>query len=156
MQAANWHFITTVPVRTQDRYAVVVPTLVDSTVVAGQHYSTFMVSGLTATPGRFFDSPPDSGYSLDNLAPGVPAGVAAAYGANSVILDWDDAPESDFQYYRVYRATDPMFVPGPGNLVQETAASGWTDPIAMAWNSGLPCLAPCPIPSTPRRNCHLR
>jgi hypothetical protein len=72
MLAAGWDFITTVPVLVDNEYAVVVPTLKDSTIVSGQYCSTFRVTALSATPGVFFHSPPDSGYSVDNLAPSVP------------------------------------------------------------------------------------
>jgi hypothetical protein len=129
MQAAGWHFLTTVPVRAEDYYAVVVPTLADSTIVAGDYNSTFMVTAFTATPAEFFDSPPDSGYSVDNLAPGVPQAFTIAYNTGSGnTLSWDEAPEPDFQYYRVYRSSDPNFTPAPGNLVHETATAGWADP----------------------------
>lgn len=133
-KAAGWHFVTTVPVRAQDDYAVVVPTLADSTVAGGQSLSTFMVSALTATPGVFFDSPFASGYSVDNLAPGVPAALLAAFAPTEVVLDWDDSEDPDFQYYRIYRDTNPGFVPSAGNLVEQTAASGWSDPTSNPWN----------------------
>lgn len=48
-------------------------------------------------------------------------------------LDWDDAPEVDFQYYRVYRGTDPGFVLSSDNLIQESSTSAWTDPTAEPW-----------------------
>ncbi len=131
--AAGWDFVTTVPVRAEDSYAVVVPTLADSSLTNGQHFSTFMVSALTAVPGVFFDSAPDSGYSVDNLAPSVPQGLAAHYQASSVNLDWDDALEPDFRYFRVYRDNDPSFVPAPENLVQEVVSSVWVDATANNW-----------------------
>ena len=134
MAAAGWDFVTTVPVRLEDRYAVVVPTLADSTVSGGQRFSTFMVTALSAMPGVFFDSAPDSGYSLDNLAPGAPTGILASPQPGVVILDWDDAPEADFRYFRVYRGADAGFVPSPANLVQEIAVSTWTDASADPLN----------------------
>jgi hypothetical protein len=134
MLSAGGDFITTVPVRVEDRYAMVVPTLADSTVSNGQQLSTFMVSALTATPGVFFDSPPDSGYSVDNLAPEVPAAMTAAYQTNLVILNWADATEADFGHYRIYRDTDPAFIPDPTNLVHTSTSSGWNDPTASPWN----------------------
>ncbi len=133
MAAAGWDFVTAVPVRVQDRYAVVVPTMADSSIVSGQHLSTFMVSALTATPGVFFDSPPDSGYSVDNLAPGPPQGVAATYQAAGVTLDWADNPEADLRFYRIYRGTTPGFAPDGAHLVGESALSAWTDPTASPW-----------------------
>lgn len=134
MLQAGWYFLLTVPVLTEDSYAVVVPTLADSTITGGQHLSTFRVTSLTATPGVFFHSPPVSGYSVDNLAPGVPQGIAANYGPDSVGLDWLDAPEIDFQFYRVFRSTDPDFIPSPATLVQETSESSWTDVVPDAWS----------------------
>lgn len=133
MLGAGWHFLTTVPARTQDTYAVVVPTLGDSTVTDGQFLSTFRVSALTNLPYVFYDSQPDSGYSVDDLAPDVPQGLMGTYQADSVVLDWIDAQETDFQYYRIYRDTDPGFDPSPGNRVHETAASTWTDPVTDPW-----------------------
>jgi hypothetical protein len=64
---------------------------------------------------------------VDNLAPGVPQGLAAAYVAGAVDLNWAAAPEPDFQFFRVYRSTDPAFVPGPATLVHETATNSWQD-----------------------------
>ena len=55
-----------------ESYAIDAPTLADSTISDGMHYSTFFVRARTATPGEYFDSLPDSGYSVDNLAPAVP------------------------------------------------------------------------------------
>jgi hypothetical protein len=129
MQAAGWDFVITVPVLVEDEYAVVVPTLEDSTIVSGQHYTTFRVTALTATPGVFYHSPPDSGYSVDNLAPAVPANFAIAYNTGTGnTLSWEESPDADFQYFRVYRASDPNFTPSPATLVHETTSNGWADP----------------------------
>jgi hypothetical protein len=129
MQAAGWHFIVTVPVLVEESYAVVVPTLADSTIVAGDYQTTFRVTALTAAPGVFFHSPPDSGYSLDNLAPSVPASFVIAYNTGSGnTLSWEESPDSDFQYFHIYRSTDPDFVPSPADLVHSTTSTGWSDP----------------------------
>jgi hypothetical protein len=77
----------------------------------------------------YYTSPPDSGYSVDNIAPGVPTGFKIVFGTgNGNQLRWDPCPDSDFQYFRVYRSADPAFVPGPGNLADATAGTVWTDP----------------------------
>ncbi|MFH2052547.1 MAG: FlgD immunoglobulin-like domain containing protein [bacterium] len=134
MLEAGWDFLRTVPVLGQDRYAVVVPTLADSTIAGGDYQSVFMVSALTATPGVFYDSPPDSGYSVDNLVPGVPQNMTVSYTAAGATLDWDDVVAPDLQGYRVYRGTSPDFVPCVNNLVRETAESSWFDPAAEPWS----------------------
>jgi hypothetical protein len=129
----SWHFIVTVPASAEEEYAIVSPTLVDSTIVGGMHYSVFFVRALTATPGVHFDAPPDSGYSVDNLAPGVPQGFAIDYSANENQLVWEESDDEDFQHFRVYRSTDPEFVPDPGNLVHMTIDTGWIDSVTEGW-----------------------
>ena len=133
MLETGWEFVKTVPVRLEDEYFTTVPTLADSTIVGGQHLTYFLVSGLTATPGIHFDSPGKSGYSVDNLAPGVPMAIMGQYSEDSVILDWDDAQAADFQYYRIYRDTNSGFVPSPENLIQQVPISGWTDNVNDPW-----------------------
>jgi len=95
----TWDYVTTVPARGEDEYAVVVPTLADSTVTDGLQWSTFFVSALTSTPGIYYDSYPDSGYSVDNLAPSVPENFRFA---DENLLAWDEAVEEDFDYFSVY------------------------------------------------------
>ena len=58
-----------------DPYAAVVPTLGDSST-HGMHMSTFMVTAHTEDVSFWLDSEPMSGYSIDNLHPSVPMGLA--------------------------------------------------------------------------------
>jgi hypothetical protein len=106
---------------------VVVPTLADSTIADGEYQSVFRVTALTATPGVFFHSPPDSGYSVDNLAPDVPEGLTVSYGDGTVDLAWEPVEAADFRTFRVYRSSDPGFVPEPSTLVHQTSAPSWQD-----------------------------
>ena len=79
-----------VPALLWEQYASVVPTLADSTIAYGMHWSVFFVSAHTADPQVYFASEPDSGYSLDNLAPAAPTGLSMTQAA---ALSWDEAPE---------------------------------------------------------------
>ena len=130
----DWHFIMAVPADCEELYSVVAPTLADSTVSGGMYYTTFFIRARTGTPGEYYDSNPDRGYSVDNIAPGVPTSFNASYLAGGVTLDWDDAPEADFQFHRIYRGADLGFTPSLDNLIHETAASAWTDPTADPWD----------------------
>jgi hypothetical protein len=65
----NWDFIKTVPARGEETYNTVCPTLGDSTTAEGMYWSVFFVSAMTANPLVYYDSDPDSGYSLDNISP---------------------------------------------------------------------------------------
>jgi hypothetical protein len=84
---------------------MIVPTLADSTIAHGMHWSVFLIRATTAIPVVYFDSAPDSGYSLDNLVPKVPQNLMADGRVDKVILTWDPNEEEDFDYYAVYRDT---------------------------------------------------
>jgi hypothetical protein len=42
-------------------------------------------------------------------------------------------PDNDLQYYRIYRGTEIVFTPGPGNLLDVTTATTWSDPEYDGW-----------------------
>jgi hypothetical protein len=130
---AGWEFVGAVPAHGHQQYNAVVPTLADSTG-AGIHWSVFFVRAATAQPLVFFDSCPDSGYSVDDLPPSVPLGLKVAYAAAGNELEWEENLEEDFRYYRIYRSTDPDFTPGVGNLVEATTATDWLDTVASPWS----------------------
>ncbi|MBZ0270213.1 SMP-30/gluconolactonase/LRE family protein, partial [bacterium] len=95
---AGWDFVGSAPAHGQLEYNLVAPTLADSTETAGIQYSVFFIRAATGDPDTFFDSAPDSGYSVDNLAPAAPTSLQLA---NTDLL-WDEAPEADFQYFTIY------------------------------------------------------
>jgi hypothetical protein len=102
----DWDYVTTVPARYEDVYSTVVPTLCDSIAGLGICWSFFFVSAVTAEPGFYFDSVPDSGYSVDNLAPSPPANLHMPTASD---LAWDETPEEDFDYFTVYGSAGPDF-----------------------------------------------
>jgi hypothetical protein len=125
-KSANWDYLVTIPARLAPTYQYVAPTLCDSTAESGACWSVFMVTALTGSVPQFYDSYPDSGYSVDNLAPGAPSGASATYGAD-VALNWNPNPEEDFRYFRIYRGDEEGFQPDPINLVHTTSDTTWTD-----------------------------
>jgi hypothetical protein len=127
---SGWDYLITVPAMGDSLYQCVVPTLCDSMPDTGICWSVFRIFALTPDPLVHFSSEPDSGYSLDNLAPSVPLGLSVAYncsGGNE--LEWEECPEEDFQHFRIYRSESGDFTPGAGNLVHMTTVSGWRDEI---------------------------
>lgn len=131
---ADWEFAGAIPAHGDPRYFMIAPTLADSTVEHGIHWSVFFIRAATANPLVYFDSPPDSGYSLDNLAPNVPQGFSVAYnsgGGNELV--WEPSSDPDFRFFNVYRDTDPAFVAGPENLAHQTIETAWVDPVAEGW-----------------------
>ncbi len=123
-----WEVIAQVIATQQDSYTISVPTLADSTAGGGIDWSVHFITTHTTTPSIWFASEPDSGYSMDNIAPGVPGGflVDHDYG-NGPSLVWDENGEEDFQYYRVYRGLSEEFEIGPEALIHETAETAWLD-----------------------------
>ena len=129
----SWHHVMTVPACGEEHYATVVPTLHDSTATGGMHWSVFFVSALTATPGVYFDSAPDSGYSIDNLSPEMPGVFSVDYGADENHLSWSESEAPDFGCFHVYRGVEPDFVPGAESLVHVTEGLTWTDEVEGGW-----------------------
>ena len=113
--APGWTYVGTVPAHAEGAYEIYAPTLADSTIATGQHYSVFYIRAATATPALFYDSPIDSGYSLDNLSPGAPANFTY----NSGKLSWDESVAADFDYFSVYGSNNDSFA--AATLIDHTA-----------------------------------
>jgi len=105
-----WDFIDVVPWHGMEPYSAVVPTLGDSTDM-GIHWSTFRVTAHTGNPNNFYDSEPVSGYSIDNIHPGVPGGVQAFTGDDGILITWNSSMDLDFGYHRIYRYDTDSSVP---------------------------------------------
>ncbi len=104
----EWDFVLSVPATIEEFYNTVSPTLCDSTA-SGICWSAFFVRALTASPAVYYDSEPDSGYSIDNLAPSAPRNLVGDGDHDEVVLTWDPNEEDDLDYYAVYRDTVENF-----------------------------------------------
>jgi predicted CXXCH cytochrome family protein len=122
-----WTFLGSIPATHHDRYGYVAPTLYDSTIVSGMHWTVLYVSGHTADPGTFYESLPDSGYSVDNLIPNPPAGLAVLIQGHNVQLNWDESPDPDLNYFVIHRSTTPGFTPSPSNRIGYSANTDYVD-----------------------------
>lgn len=109
MDGDMWDFVGSVPATGMMQYSTIAPTLFDSTASGGMHWSVFFISGHTAIPTIFASSQPDSGYSIDNLAPTAPTNLAGSVTVPDVLLSWDEPVDEDFNYFAVYRGTTPGF-----------------------------------------------
>jgi hypothetical protein len=98
----GWDYVVTVPAHGDEFYQHVVPTLCDSTLTDGMCWSVFFIRAATPDPYVYFDSAPDSGYSLDNLAPAVPGDL---HFATANVLAWADPVDADFHHFSVYGST---------------------------------------------------
>ncbi len=126
-QTYFWEYLDSVsPLHYVEGYSYVAPTLGDSVGGSNPH-TAFMVVGRNTSGTMFWLSAPDSGYSVDDLAPATPAAFAGEYAAGTSVLHWMENAEADLAGYRLHRGTTADFVPGPGNLVAEPADTGYVD-----------------------------
>jgi hypothetical protein len=103
--ARGWTFVGDTPAHGDTEYGLDVPTIGDSTIALGAYNSTFLVRAATATSLTYYESDPDSGYSVDNLAPGIPGMFAYAAGN----LSWKESTAKDFDYFTVYGSNVDSF-----------------------------------------------
>ena len=99
----TWEVVGSFAASQLDRYIYATTTLGDSTG-AGAEYTVYCVSAHTTTPSIWYLSPPDSGYSIDNLAPAPPGDLRMT---SPVALAWDESEDRDFKYFTVYGSDVP-------------------------------------------------
>jgi len=121
----TWEVVGSVPAHQQEQYICLVPTLADSS--SALIYSVYCISAETTTPSIYYFSPPDSGYSVDNLEPSTPQGLMAASGGTSINLAWNAIPDEDFRYYAIYRGTESGFTPDSSSLLGATIDTAYSD-----------------------------
>ena len=162
-----WEALATLPGEGLSGYGYAAPTTQDST--AGSNpYTAFFVTALTSYAGTFYESNVDSGYSVDNIPPAMPAAFAAQYVAGATHLQWMSNPEPDLSGYRLYRGSSPGFLPDTASLVATvpdttyvdatggvyyyklTAAnrSGFESPCALLSPEGTTAVDPSRVPTT--------
>ncbi len=129
-QAVYWEYLATLPARGFPGYSYVAQTTSDQ-LPGSNPYTSFMVLAEKDGGYPYWSSAPDSGYSIDNLAPAAPAPLTGSYAGGSTALHWHPNSEADFAEYRIYRGASADFVPGPGNQVATTPDTGHVDPAGM-------------------------
>jgi hypothetical protein len=124
--ATAWEYVGREPAGANPAYSYLVPTMADS--IAGSNpYTLVKVRALPVFGAYFWESAPDSGYSVDNLPPAIPAPFAGTYAAGSASLHWSPSTAPDFARFRLYRGTSAAFVPSAGNLVAAQPDTGFVD-----------------------------
>ncbi|MDA3862175.1 MAG: T9SS type A sorting domain-containing protein [Melioribacteraceae bacterium] len=105
----EWVSLGSVPATQDSVYTFLAHTYKDSTNM-GIYWSKFYISAHSTDPLVYFNSQPDSGYSIDNLAPQAPEGLAVISQVNeySVELRWNRNSEKDINYYCVYKEDEKI------------------------------------------------
>ena len=104
-----WQYAGEVQANYLPAYSESTSTLSDSTA-QGIPYYYFMISTYTGS-GAYWDSPVDSGYSVDNLPPAIVANVVGSTSSGTETLHWSANTDKDLAGYQVYRSATPGFNP---------------------------------------------
>jgi len=132
----GWEWLANMDAHYFDEYTFEAPTYYDSvTADPATHY--FLVSAHTENRFVFWDSPVDSGYSVDNLAPCVPLSLSGeqSYDPAGMRLSWASNGESDLAAYRVYRGASEDFIPASGNMISSSCDTSFFD-ASWSWSPG--------------------
>lgn len=125
-----WEALATLPAQRLAGYGYTAATPQDSIAGSNPRF-TFYVSALTNNIDVFYDSAPDSGYSVDNLAPVAITGLVATRSAGAAQLDWQPNAAPDLAGYRVYRSYDPAFEPSAATLLATVTQPSFHDAEGM-------------------------
>ena len=127
-----WEWIANVPAHSFETYAYTVRSLYDSTATS-TNWQYFMVTACTDDPFLYWDSPVDSGYSVDNLSPSPPANLTGHQLEHQagLIISWSPNTEEDFKQYRLYSSTTRDFVPDENTIIATITDTFFID---TSWN----------------------
>lgn len=121
-----WEAVAVLPAQRLSGYGYTASTPQDS--LAGSNpYAVFFITATTNNIDLFYDSDPDSGYSIDNLAPAPPSGLAANASGGGTAVHWLANPESDLHHYELHRGTSSTFVPSGATLVATPSVTTFED-----------------------------
>ncbi|TLY30617.1 MAG: T9SS type A sorting domain-containing protein [Ignavibacteria bacterium] len=123
-----WQYITSLPSHGLQHYSYASPTLADSTA-DGIPWRYFFITAATDAPDVYWDSPVDSGYSVDNLPPGAVTSIAAqAQAGPTVHVHWArDVADPDVGYYELHRSTSSNFIPTSSTRIGRTSDTTGVD-----------------------------
>ena len=121
-----WEALAILPAQRLPGYAFTASTPQDS-LPDSNPYSVFFITATTGNLDIFYDSAPDSGYSVDNLSPSPPSGLAASSSGGGTAVHWLANAESDLNHYELHRGTSPTFVPSSSTLIATPSVTTFED-----------------------------
>ena len=104
--SSGWVALSSVDAIGDPSYTFEATTVMDSTS-EGDGMTEFKV--VASMSAGIFHSDPMMGYSVDNIAPGVPDGLMATALDEGIHLTWDVSVEEDFQYFVLEKSLNSEF-----------------------------------------------
>ena len=122
----QWVGLNSIGAYASDVYVVEATTLADSTSDNDAVMTYRIIANMDE--GNY-ESDPASGYSVDNIAPGLVAGLEANVSDGVVNLSWNVSEANDLSHYVVYRGNSPDFTADEGSMIGETTDPGFADDV---------------------------
>ena len=104
----NWVNIGSFGGENNPQYIFEASTLLDSTN-QGSGVAAYKIVAQTFGTNYLFESEIEYGYSVDNIAPGVPSGLNIMLNQEEPWLMWNPVEDEDFQFYEINRSDEPFF-----------------------------------------------
>lgn len=127
-----WEFVVSLPASAFPGYSYTAATTSDSSAL-GNPLTRFLIQARAADDSEWWDSPPASGYSVDNLAPPTPLPFVVLYGPENQ-LKWTASRAPDLLEFRIYRGAFATFQPGPATFVAATRDTTYRDTAGGAFH----------------------
>jgi len=109
-QSGNWTLVDTVQATSAISYSAQISTRADSDNTGINPISVKVSALLSHDSGEVF-SDAKNGYSVDNIAPHIPANFSGEIRRNTVELYWQSPGDPDIANYTVYRSSNADFSP---------------------------------------------
>ena len=123
----QWVGAGTVSATGQDTYTVEVSTQSDSTVSSNGLTQFKLIAFLDEGT---YESESMSGYSLDNLGPPAPTGVAIHQVGADIELTWEPMDIEDLNHFSIYRSDQSDFVVNEDHLIWQGSSHTFLDTTA--------------------------
>ena len=104
--SSGWVALSSVDAIGEPAYTFEATTLMDSTSEESNGWTNFKI--VASMEGGIFDDH-EEGYSVDNIAPGVPNSLMAMVLEDGIELTWSPIVDEDFQYYLLEKSTNESF-----------------------------------------------
>jgi hypothetical protein len=131
-QPASWVQVGACPATGVASYVMVVPTAADS-MSGTLPYQVYVVDANDTETGELYASPPDSGYSVDNLAPFRPSIYGSEYTPAGCHLWWSSNHERDLDHFVLYRGRTLDFPVSPATRLVSLSDTCYFDPTGTDW-----------------------
>jgi hypothetical protein len=135
MAGSVWTYVAAVPASNLPTYSYIAPTLFDSTKIAGLKYTAFYIAGYTTDGSAFYQSPIDSGYSVNNLSPTAVLGVTGSSIGKGLSLSWKQSTnpqDNDVAQYAIFRGLATGFIPNPLAPYATVKVAAYVDSVVTA------------------------